>query len=88
MTLWGAIGGTIRNRLMQSGRRRVDFGRRADHPQGRHALAVLYQEDQWGEGGFNSQDRDRRGGKAVSYPSLDAMPKYIQHVLHLRKGCV
>ena len=41
-----------------------------------------------GEAGLNGQDRDRCGREAVSYPSLDAMPKYIQLVLHSYKGCV
>jgi len=49
---------------------------------------MLYQEDQWGEGGFSGQDRDRCGGEAVSHPSLDAVPKYVQLVLHAHKGCV
>jgi len=62
---------------MQPGRRWVDFGRGADHPQGRHALTMFYQEDQWGEAGLNGQDRDRSGGEAVGYPSLNAMPKYV-----------
>jgi len=77
VTLWGAIGGIVRYQLMQPGQRWVDFRGRADHPQGSHVLTMLYQEDQWGGGGFNGQDRDWCGGKAVSNPPLDAVPKYV-----------
>jgi len=43
LTEWGAVGGAVRDRFVKSGRSWVDFRGRADFPQGRYALAVLYQ---------------------------------------------
>jgi len=49
MTERGAVGRPVWDRFVEPGRRRIDFGRRADHPQGRHALSVFYKKDERGE---------------------------------------
>jgi len=49
---------------------------------------VFYKEDERGEAGLDGQYRDWSGGKTVGDPSLDAVPKYVQIVLHSHKGCV
>jgi len=45
----GAVRRPVWDRFVEPGRRRIDFGRRADHPQGRHALSVFYKENEGGE---------------------------------------
>ena len=48
MTEWGAVSRPVWDRPVEPGRRRIDFGRGADHPQGRHALSVFHKEDKRG----------------------------------------
>ena len=73
----GAIGGTVRDRLVKPGGCRIDLGRPADHPQGRHALTMFYVKDEGGEAGLNSHDQDGRRGEAISHSPLDAVPKNV-----------
>jgi len=77
MTERGAVRRPVWDRFVEPGRRRIDFGRGADHPQGRHALSVFYQEDERGEARLDGQYGDRGGGEAVGDPSLNAMPKDV-----------
>jgi len=73
---------------VKPGRRRINFGWRADHPQGGHALLVFYKEDKRGEARLDGQYGDWGGGEAVGDPSLDAMRKNVQLILHPHEGSV